>query len=69
MTADVLTVQNVPSPESFLVKLRKKEMFTVTYQDQSGSLPGPEMIKHSKLIKQGKEEELTKLEEKCKRTE
>ena len=44
-------------------------MFTVTYQDQSGSLTGPEMIKHSKLTKQGKEEELTKLEEKCKRRE
>ena len=35
-------------------------MYTVTYQDQSGSLVGPEMIKHSKLTKLGKEDELTK---------
>ena len=43
-------------------------MFTVTYQDQSGSLTGPEMIKHSKLTKQGKEEELTRYLDKEART-
>ena len=35
-------------------------MFTVTYQDQSCSVVGPEMIKHSKLTKLGRQEELTK---------
>ena len=43
-------------------------MFTVTYQDQSGSLTGPEMIKHSKLTKAGKEEELTRYLDKAART-
>ena len=42
-------------------------MFTVTYQDQSGSVLGSDMIKHSKLTRNGKEDELIKSVKNCNR--
>ena len=49
------------APQNVVMRsLLCSNMFTVTYQDQSGSVLGSEMIKHSKLTRNGMEDELIK---------